>query len=375
VAQRPGTLLVGRQPLRDSERALVQARRLLVGELLDRALRGARRVVDGALGAALVRGLQEVVGDLGEPRLEVVAVDLFERLREDPVKLRATRRAEALEQRLAHERVGERQPARIVGERDQPARQSRLQALEHCGGRKAEAARERREAELAADDGGDVQRARRRRVQWREAPADRVAHAIGQRQRALGGKAVAETPLRGQQRHELVDEERVAFAGAVHGRHQARRDALAIARGGRGADLPRAGRRHPPDVLAAQPLQRHAHRHPGQATQRRGQLRACVRLRIAVGGDHEDRRVGQRAADEPEREQRGGVGPVQVVEDDDQRLASRDRGEQRGERVEQTKARLIGVLRGRRRRRAERAGELGQQAGHPGRAVADHRAQ
>ena len=108
----PGARLVGRQRRGDVDRMLVQPRRLLVGELADRAQGGARRVVDGALGAALGRGLQEVVGDLGEVRLEIVAVGELERLGREAMQLRAARRAEALDERVANERVGEREAAR-----------------------------------------------------------------------------------------------------------------------------------------------------------------------------------------------------------------------------------------------------------------------
>ena len=113
----PGARLVGGQRGGDVERALVEPRRLLVGELDDGALRGPRRVVDRPLGAALGRGLQEVVGDLREVRLELVGVALLERLGDDEVQPRAARRAEALQQRVAHERVGEAEAAGIAPRR------------------------------------------------------------------------------------------------------------------------------------------------------------------------------------------------------------------------------------------------------------------
>ena len=100
-----------------------------------------------------------------------------------------------------------------------------------------------------------------------------------------------------------------------------------------------------------------------------------MRLGVAVGGDREDRQVGQPARDELERQQRRRLGPVQVVEDDDKRPALGDAREQARERVEEQEARLLGVEVGGRGGQAKHAGELRHQARDRRRVVAERGAQ
>ena len=152
----PRARLVGRQRGGDADRALVQARRLLVGELADGALRGARGVVDRALGAALAGGLQEVVGDLGEVRLEVVAVGVLERLGGEQVQPRAAVGAEALQQRVAHERVRELEAPAARGRRTTSPPRSGASSQASTAGRA-------RRARWPASAGETRRRSRRRR--------------------------------------------------------------------------------------------------------------------------------------------------------------------------------------------------------------------
>jgi hypothetical protein len=367
----PGAPLVDRQRGGHVERALVQARGLLVGELHDGPLRRARRVVDRALGATLGRRLQVVMRDHGEVLLEVVAVRLLQRLGDDAVQPRAARGAEALQQRVAHERVRELVAAGVAAGVDDPAAQRHLEPLEHRFGRLAQHAREWVQAELAADHGGGTERFQHDRLQRVQAPADRVAHAIGQRQRTVGGAAVVQASLRGEQLHELVDEERVARARLVHRRDEPRRDRLALA-----AAQPACARLcQQPDLVATQALERQPRRSAGQSAERGREIGPRVRLGVAVGGDRQQRDVGQRASDKLQRQQRRGIGPVQVVEDDDEGALLGDRRQQRDERVEEPEARLVGVELGGLGGRAERPRQLGQQARDPGRALAERDAQ
>ena len=367
----PGARLVGGQRGGDVERALVEARGLLVGELDDRALGGARGVVDRPLGAALGGRLQVVMGDLGEVRLELVAVALLQRLGDDEVQSRAAGRAEALQQGVAHERVGEAEAARIAAGENDAAAQGQLEQREHPRGdsprTRASVCRRNPPPITAAAPSacvtGGSSGARRRRI------ASRTPSGSGSGRSPPRG--VVQAALRGEQLHELVDEEGVARARAVDGGHELRRDLLALA----AAQAARADRGELPDLVAAQPLQRQARRRAGEAAERRGELGTRVRLGMAVGGDRQQRHVGQRARDELERQQRRGVGPVQVVEDDDERLLLGGGRQQRGERVEEPEARLVGVQLGGPRGVAERLAELGQQAGDPGRAGAERGAQ
>ena len=146
-----------------------------------------------------------------------------------------------------------------------------------------------------------------------------------------------------------------------------RRDLLVHA----SAQAARADGRELADLLAAETLQRQSGGGARQATERDRQLGARVRLGMAIGGDRQQRHVGQRAGDELEGQQRRGVGPVQVVEDDDERLLLGRGRQQRREGVEEAKASLVGVQLGGARGLAQRLAELGQQAGDPGRARAE----
>ena len=180
-------------------------------------------------------------------------------------------------------------------------------------------------------------------------------------------RGVVQPSLRGEQLHELVHEERVAGARVVDRGHELWRDLLVCAAaqpaGPYGRELA--------DLVAAEALQRQAGGGARQAAERDRELGARVRLGMSVGGDRQQRRVGQRPGDELERQQGRGVGPVQVVEHDDERLLLGRRRQQRRERVEEAKAGLVGVQLGGSRGFAQRLAELGQQAGDPGRARAE----
>ena len=75
-------------------------------------------------------------------------------------------------------------------------------------------------------------------------------------------------------------------------------------------------------------------------------LRAAVGCRLLERDQHEDRCVWHAARDELEHQQRGGIGRVDVVEHDHERLAGRDVVEERANRVEQREARLLRARRG-----------------------------
>ena len=85
---------------------------LEVGQPLGRGDRGLLGVVDGLALAVQVTALDVVVGELGGRR----ELELVERLRDPVVQAHAPGRALALVQRLAHERVGEREAVRVVGD-------------------------------------------------------------------------------------------------------------------------------------------------------------------------------------------------------------------------------------------------------------------
>ena len=368
LRERPRARLVGRQPGGDVQRPLVQARGLAVGvarrsPAAPRARRSrppARRRPRSRPAGSGRRSPPAAARGRGRRAASSAS-------RRHPVQLGSPRRAEALQQRVADELVLEGEAPRIGDGHEDPAAQRGVEALEDLGLRPAEHAGERREAKPAADDGGGAERLDHVLVERREPAPDRVAHAVGERQRAVERAGVVQAPLTSQELHDLVDVERVARARRVDVGHELRGDALRPTR--RQAAGARGG--EPADVVAVQSLQRQPRRRPREPAERGGELVAGVRLEVAVGGDRQQRHVGQRARDELQRQQGGGVGPVQVVEDDDERPAVRDggRGGSRAPRRAGSAAGRIEpwVVGGRRLC----ARELGQEAREPGRTVAE----
>jgi hypothetical protein len=68
-----------------------------------------------------------------------------------------------------------------------------------------------------------------------------------------------------------------------------------------------------------------------------------VHLHVPVGADDQQARVGQLRGHEAEQQQAGPVGPVQVVEHDDQGAAGRYPGQELGDRFVGAKARTLVV--------------------------------
>jgi hypothetical protein len=68
----------------------------------------------------------------------------------------------------------------------------------------------------------------------------------------------------------------------------------------------------------------------------------ALHLGVAIGDDDQQSRARHVVGDEFEQLQRGRVGPLRVVEDDQQAGRLGDRAEEAADRVEQSKARLVG---------------------------------
>ena len=213
--------------------------------------------------------------------------------------------AELLVERVADERVaeGERRRARGGGH-EQSGGDGLVDGLQQRRGRHAQCVRHRAQPELAADDGGQAQQLARGVREPGGAAADGVADAVGQRQT---GRRAVQRALALEQRDELAGEERVAL-----GRRVQQLDELAagVGRGARGEER---GER-----LLVESAQGHA---PPTGQQLPGQRPRLPRpqLRVADGGDDEHPVADHGAAEEPQRQQRRAVGPLQVVEDDDHR--------------------------------------------------------
>ena len=89
---------------------------------------------------------------------------------------------------------------------------------------------------------------------------------------------------------------------------------------------------------------------PLEVDERRAQLGGGVGFGVAVAGDQEHGGIDEGPAEVAEEEQRGGLGPVQVVEDEGERPVRRHPPEEVGHRLEQLMALGRGVGGDRRRR-------------------------
>ena len=97
---------------------------------------------------------------------------------------------------------------------------------------------------------------------------------------------------------------------------------------------------------------------PLELGQQRAQRMAAVQLVGAVGGDDEDRLVGQRGGQEAQERPRGRVGPVQVLDhEQDGRLAGQ-RVEQREQRLEHARLVVAAVARPALAEAGQQRGEL-----------------
>ena len=217
------------------------------------------------------------------------------------------------------------------------------------------------ELEVAALDGGHLERLEDLGAQRQQAPADGVADAVGQRH-ALAQRLV-DAALGHEQAHDLVGVERVALGQRVQRVHE-----LLGGVGAAAVDDQRA------QVVVLEAAEVEAHAEARQLAEDGLDLGPAPRAGLVVGGDHEHARLAQRPGQEGEQQQRGQVGGVEVVEEHDERLARRGVAQEDGDGVEEREARLLGL---------EVAGlgqvqalaQLGRELGHPARAGAELGAQ
>jgi len=161
---------------------------------------------------------------------------------------------------------------------------------------------QRSDIEAAADYGGSRQHLAGRGRQRLEPRGDDVMDAVGQLQIARRFYATQSVPGC-QGAHHFLDEQRVAFGGAVNGRHQARRHGMA---GGSGDQRV--------DILALQSCQPQADAVAHHACEHRPRL-AGGGFMLTVSGHEYDTGAVQLRGHELEQRDRRGVGGVQIVED------------------------------------------------------------
>jgi hypothetical protein len=278
--------------------------------------------------------LLDVVGALGRARPA-----LGQRRRRPGVRGQAPTTARRLVHRAAHERVAEDEAPRHARRPDEVEREQVVERGEPVGLRELADHRRQSGLERLAGDGGRVEQRARVGRQRRELLRDRGRHRRGERAvvravRRRGGAAAA---------RELLEVERVAAAVAVDRRDVGGADAVEQ----RGRLL--LGQRLEDELVDPR-------------VRERGQ-QPCVGLRGTRGEREQDRRVGAAAHERRDELDRRAVAPMQVVEDEHERLRVREQGQQRLDRVVGAIA-LVGDRRGARARathRREDRAELARQ--------------
>ena len=283
-------------------------RGILVAEHGGRVIARAHEVLDGSARIAERRREKQVMRDLGEVRIEVVAVRALEQATHRPVELEPPARREIAVQRLAHEVVGERVATWCRGDFGDQADGGRLREHGlHAGVAQPARALEQMQVELASDHGREPERRDRLAREGRHAATDQVSNLLGDAQERIPGPLVeARERVAGREEaDDLTEEERIASRDlvqprdgpATHGRFGHRRDVRL-------------------DVRRRQAPQRDPPSDPGELGEDVGQL-AHALVGIPVGRHEQDPRLGQRVSQEAQQQQRGLVPRVQIVQDDD----------------------------------------------------------
>ena len=343
------------------EHALEVTHRLLEGQQSERAYPGLAPVADGLRRVRRLRRFEEVVRQGGEPLL-VGRPRRLEGLGDGSVEGAPRGGGEALVERLAQECVGERVAPQ--GARDLPQqaeREGRAEGLEKRAGRLLQHPGQRSELERSAHHRGRLEQAQRRRSQGLEALAQQLLRARrdGGTEPAVRGGTRA--PRR-QELRQLDHEERVPLGHREHALEDV------VARG-----VAEAVREELLDRAARETRERHARSEAQHRREQRGPLRVFLGLDVAQRGDHEERHRPELPRQELEEQQRSHVGPVQVVDHEEEGTGASRGGERAGDAVEELEARPLGGAVGRRsglgcaEQRKHRGDLLGGSAGRVGR--------
>lgn len=193
------------------------------------------------------------------------------------------------------------------------------------------------QVELPPQDRGQGEHLGRVTAEVGQASADHLADAFGDGGRPLHRGGRADPPLAGQEAHDLDHEERVSLRLLVHGGDQPAGRARA------GGELDEPGHVVPVEPSEVQPA---GHGGPAQLGQGDAQRVVPFQGHVPEAPDHQEPRLGDLPGQEPQQQQRGRIGGVQVVEHEDQRFARRRGDQEPGGDVEETEPRGLGVQRG-----------------------------
>ena len=190
--------------------------------------------------------------------------------------------------------------------------------------------RERDQAELPSEDRGEDKHLVALLREVAEAAGDDITNALGNRETRRFSSV--EASLRGQQPHDLANEERVAFSLLVNGDDEFLTGRLA------GRELDETS-----DLALAQARERNAssHRFAGELGQSHRERIGRARVDVAVGADNEQATLAELAGEELQEQERGLVRRVQVVQEEHERAGLRGARQDGGGRLEEAEARAL----------------------------------
>ncbi len=305
---------------------------LALGPEVERLAAGGGGVADGEHRLGLGRRAQEAIARAGgvagaEPVRGGRAArraGRFEGLGE-----RAVQRAPAHPRDVGVQRVA-RQP--VTEDRRAEVLLARHAAREQFGD--AVRTRERADEVEVERLAGDRRRLGRRAAvvaELRGADEDRVAHGVGQRDRAVAGElepvaAALQQPADAKRRAQLLDEERRPLRRVVHGANERRRRCRFEVRGEQRGEV--GGLQRPDRELVQQAGAPQLVAQPAQPV-------VAGEAVGAVGGDDEDAGAGERLGERRQELERRLVGAVQVVEHDEDRRVPGEMGQGAADRLEE----------------------------------------
>ena len=186
---------------------------LLIGEHGGRAIARADEVLDGRARVAEGRRETEVMRDLGQVWIEVVAVHALEQATQSPVELEPPARREILVERLPHKVVGERVPLWRRAEFDDESHRGRPGEHGHDPGRAERAGPlEQIQVELAADDGRQPEGRNGLPRQRRNAVADHGSDLLRNAEEALVTRLIEALERSSAVRSRTTSSEKVRIA-------------------------------------------------------------------------------------------------------------------------------------------------------------------
>ncbi len=273
------------------------------------------------------RGLAEVMRELGGINLATPLANPFERLRDLFVQPHAPCETELAIGRFTYQRMGECEPSasRFAHE------SRRLGFVEHLQQRDLVESRRlvhELHAELHTDDRRNAERVTAWRGNGVETPGERRTDALGKRQ--LGDRIAVERSLGIEEADDFTRKERVTGRQHMQPRNKLVGDRAADKIGNEHAELTALQRRDG-ELLSV----------PDKIGQRRCEIRRARYLVVAVRRENDDRGIAQERCEKREQPDRGRIGPVQVVDDQESGLLRGEYAEGVRQRREQTEARQL----------------------------------